>query len=84
MLRKRLMKLGQVIGPGLKHLITIVSYLVSEYVEHYHSERPHQAKGNVPLSGDWPAPGAEPPDVAEVVCQQRLGGLLKHYERQAA
>src|SRR5262245_46954992 len=26
-------------------------YLVREYVEHYHTERPHQSKGNVPLTG---------------------------------
>jgi len=65
---------------GEKHF----DYLVSEYVEHYHTERPHQSKGNVPLTGEWPEPeDGKPPD-GEIVCQQRLGGLLKHYERKAA
>jgi len=56
-------------------------YLVKEYVEHYHTERPHQSKGNVPLSGPRPEPSDKPPD--EIVCRKRLGGLLKHYERAA-
>lgn len=36
---------------GRRHL----DYLISEYVEHYHTERPHQVKGNVPLSGAAPS-----------------------------
>ena len=64
---------------GEKHF----DYLVSEYVEHYHTERPHQAKGNVPLTGEWPAPEEAPPD-GEILCHERLGGLLRHYERRAA
>ena len=58
------------------------NYLVSEWVEHYHAERPHQNMGNSPLTGEWPDEGGE--DVPEVVCKARLGGLLKHYERRAA
>lgn len=58
-------------------------HLVREYVEHYHRERPHQSKGNLPLTGNWPEPD-EPPPEGEIVCRQRLGGLLKHYERCAA
>ena len=61
-------------------------YLIAEYVEHYHTERPHQAKGNKPLTGDWPEPEGDPPDSDSdtVVCRTRLGGLLRHYERKAA
>ena len=63
---------------GLKHL----NHLVAEYLEHYHSERPHQGLGNRLLIGH------DPPDdrgEGEVVCHPRLGGVLRHYEgRQAA
>jgi Integrase core domain len=59
-------------------------YLVSEYVDYYQTVRPHQSLENKPLTGDWPDPtSGEPPD-GEIVCHSRLGGLLKHYERQAA
>ena len=64
---------------GLRHL----DHLVSEYLEHYHLERPHQGLGNR-LLGDRP-PGHDPPqDEAEVVCRVRLGGVLRHYERRSA
>jgi hypothetical protein len=59
-------------------------HLVSQYVEYYHTERPHQAKGNVPLTGEWPAVQYDPSVRDAVVCRTRLGGLLKHYERRAA
>ena len=58
------------------------NYLVSEWVKHYHAERPHQNMGNKPLAGEWPDEEGE--DVPDVVCKSRLGGLLKHYERKAA
>ena len=50
---------------------------VSSYVEHYHTERAHQGLGNerierVGAVGD-----------GEVVCSERLGGLLKCYRRAA-
>jgi putative transposase len=65
---------------GRRHL----DYLISEYVEHYHTERPHQAKGNLPLTGAGPPrrfTGAPP---GKIVCHERLGGLLRHYHRVAA
>jgi putative transposase len=65
---------------GEKHF----NYLISEYVEHYHTERPHQAMGNVPLTGEWPELKDDPPDDVSVACRTRLGGLLRHYERRAA
>ncbi len=56
-------------------------YLVKEYLEHYHSERPHQGLGNVPIASGRREPRHDVP--AEIVCRQRLGGLLKHYQRAA-
>lgn len=35
-------------------------------IEHYHTERPHQAKGNVPLTGEWPEAAEEPPSADTV------------------
>jgi transposase InsO family protein len=50
---------------------------ISEYVAHYHEKRAHQGIGNerierVDAVGD-----------GEVVCGERLGGLLKCYRRAA-
>jgi putative transposase len=65
-----------VFGPG--HL----DHVLAEYLTHYHEERPHQGKGNAPLVNTAPAP--PPPETGEVVCRERLGGLLRHYYRVAA
>jgi putative transposase len=69
---------------GESHL----AHLVREFVEHYHQERPHQAKGNVPLpvaaADDAGEPRTLPFPTDEVKCRKRLGGLLKHYYREAA
>ena len=52
------------------------------YQAHYHEERNHQGKGNVLL---FPLPTrAISRKQGEVRCRERLGGLLKHYEREAA
>lgn len=67
--------LNQFIPVGLGHL----DHLVSEYLKHYDRERPHQSKGNLPLTGH------DPPDVkGEIVCSTRLAGVLRHYERKAS
>lgn len=67
--------IAQVIPLGERHL----RKAVSEYVEHYHSERNHQGLGNELIESgtetshmDWP-----------VQCRERLGGVLRYY-RQAA
>jgi putative transposase len=66
---------------GEKHL----RHLVSEFVAHYNEERPHQAKGNVPLpEADEDEPRLLQFPSGEVRCRERLGGLLKHYYRDAA
>jgi putative transposase len=63
---------------GEKHF----DYLVKEYVEYYHTERPHQGLGNrVVIGGTPPAP---PDSNDTLLCRTRLGGLLKHYHRTAA
>ena len=56
-------------------------HVLSEYLAHYHAERPHQGKGNVILF-----PGPCPDNAAEgpIECRERLGGTLKYYERMAA
>ena len=59
---------------GQKHF----DFLVREYLEHYHTERPHQGLGNQLVSGQ------PPPSVGELQVRTRLGGLLKHYYRSAA
>jgi len=61
---------------GEEHL----RYLVSQYVAHYHQERPHQSLGNRPLSHTSDPP-VLPLEAGAVVCEERLGGLLKHYRR---
>lgn len=59
-------------------------YLVQEYVRHYNQLRPHQSKDNLPLSMKKPPESIDSLEPDEVVCHQRLGGLLKFCERKAA
>jgi putative transposase len=58
-------------------------HVLTEYVTHFHQERPHQGKGNVVLM-----PTVTPAEVAtrgnSIRCRERLGGLLKYYDRAAA
>ena len=72
---------------GLEHF----DYIVSEFVDYYLECRPHQGIGNVLL----PKPGAPPDDsddeaasipldLSQIKCETRLGGLLRHYYRDAA
>jgi putative transposase len=57
-------------------------YLVKEYVEHYHNERPHQGLGNRVITGEPPPAPSDSNNT--LLCRTRLGGLLKHYRRIAA
>jgi transposase InsO family protein len=54
-----------------------LEHAVREYAIHYNTERPHQGVGNVPL-GSW-----EPTTEGRIVCDQRLGGILKSFRRAA-
>jgi putative transposase len=58
-----------------------LSRTLNEYVEHYHHERNHQGKGNVLL---FPAVSRGTEQAGPIQCRERLGGLLKYYEREAA
>ena len=59
-------------------------HVLKEYLEHYNGERPHQAKGNVPLpDADEDGPSVLPFPSGEVRCRERLGGPLRHYHRAA-
>jgi len=56
-------------------------HTLAEYVAHYHTERPHQGKGNVVLL-TLPAQPTE--RAGPLRCRERLGGLLKYYYGAAA
>ena len=53
----------------------------TQYVEHFHHERNHQGKGNVLL---FPSVSQDTARAGPIWCRERLGGLLKYYERGAA
>jgi hypothetical protein len=55
--------------------------VLTEYGRHYHHERNHQGKGNRLLFPDKPE--KEYLFSRNIVCRQRLGGLLKYYQRAA-
>jgi hypothetical protein len=57
------------------------SRVLTEYSRHYHHERNHQGKGNRLLFAEVPQKGHLPN--RSINCRQRLGGLLKHYQRAA-
>jgi putative transposase len=59
---------------SLRHALT-------QYVAHFHHERNHQGKGNVLL---FPPVSQDTARQGPVQCRERLGGLLKYYERAAA
>jgi len=55
---------------------------LQQYVAHYHEERNHQGKQNRLL---FPLPNRRASGDSGIVrCKERLGGLLKYYEREAA
>ena len=57
---------------GERHL----RYVISEYISHYHTSRPHGGLDHNMI---------EPPPLGKgkVICHERLGGLLKSYRRAA-
>jgi transposase InsO family protein len=52
----------------------------AEFLRHFHAERHHQGMGNRLL-----IPGSEVGQMSgEILCRERLGGLLRYYHRKAA
>ena len=64
--------LGRMLIFGERHL----EYVINEYMLHYHHERPHQG-----LENDIIEP--LPQGGGQIVCHERIGGLLKSYRRSA-
>ena len=58
--------------------VTQLEYALAQYSEYYHHERIHQSLGRI-IEPKHPIE-----DMAEIVCIERLGGLLKSYHRLAA
>jgi transposase InsO family protein len=56
-------------------------HALAQYVAHFHHERNHQGKGNVLL---FPTASPDAEHTGPIQCRERLGGLLKYYEREAA
>jgi site-specific recombinase XerD len=54
---------------------------LQQYIVHYHEERNHQGKDNRIL---FPSQTEARRNMGAVRCRERLGGLLKYYEREAA
>src|SRR5205807_8804172 len=52
---------------------------LQQYTVHYHEERNHQGKGNRIL---FPSQTEARRNTGAVRCRERLGGLLKYYERE--
>jgi putative transposase len=65
---------------GEKHL----RHIIQEFVAYYNEQRPHSSRGYLPLSMDRPPDSVVCLGPGDVVCHERLGGLLRHYERKAA
>jgi transposase InsO family protein len=68
----------------LRHIIPLgerhLRHAIDEFVVHYHSERNHQGLANV-----IPFPSRDPSGATvRIRRHERLGGLLKFYERKAA
>ena len=68
--------LAQIIPLGERHLRTAVK----EYTEHYHLERNHQG-----LENELIEERSDELDMnAAIECRERVGGVLKYYDRRAA
>jgi transposase InsO family protein len=72
--------LDRVIPLGERHL----QHLLSEYVQHYHTERNHQSLGNELIEFIEPIPANTNAGEGVVRRRARLGGLLNYYHREAA
>ena len=68
--------LNRLIPLGENHLRSVLR----EFLAHYHEERHHQGLGGRLIQ---PGPNGHAAK-GRVICHTRLGGLLRHYTRQAA
>jgi transposase InsO family protein len=68
--------LAQIIPLGERHLRTAVQ----EYTDHYHLERNHQGLENELIEDRRDELNVD----GRVECRERLGGILKYYDRRAA
>ena len=68
----------------LNHLILFsegaLKRAIENYVNHFHTERPHQALENKIIAPEF----EHGRRAGEIQCRKRLGGLLKYYYREAA
>ena len=75
---------GSLKGECLDHLILFgessLRNAAREYVTHYHAERNHQGLNNLRIE----EPSEEDSHSGDVIEEERLGGLLRHYRRAAA
>lgn len=66
----------------LDHLLvfgeTQLRFILAQMERHVNEERPHQGLDNGLVSGQVPEP-SEVASVEHIVCEERLGGLLRHY-----
>jgi transposase InsO family protein len=69
---------------ALAHMVMLgeraLSYVLHQYLSHYHAERNHQGLGNQLIA---PEPGIGSQS-GQVKRRDRLGGLLRYYSRDAA
>jgi putative transposase len=68
---------------GLRHF----DHLCREYLAYYHEDRPHQNLDNETILKKQPITPRPPGEVLlldSIECRERLGGLLKSYNRKAA
>ncbi len=65
-----------------------LDHIVDAYTRYYNEHRPHQGLGNQTLSfkqkAEQSADDLHSVTIGRIGCQSELGGLLKHYYRQAA
>jgi hypothetical protein len=59
-------------------------HIIKEFVDYYNKERPHQGLDNLPLpEATCGVTSTLTFPSGKVVCEEHLGGLLKHYSRAA-